>query len=231
MSSETAEYALHCAENLAKWKTRIQTLSLRDDSSDSPRDTPGLSTHEGDPSFSPHQSPEDYYVSAFPMALPTSFRLGIDQSDRSSVHDDSATSDTLATILTDTDSSRASSPAHSTAASTGTGHVPFSIASTFPTSSVSSPSPSITSASHSVGLSDIPSPRTGVLVPSHHDELGLVVSGGGSSGESSTAAIRMACKLGVRKRPSFHRYSWSPGLGDIPARREVAIVAGQGVDS
>ena len=183
--------------------------------------------HERDRSFSPLQSPEDYYVSAFPMALPTSFRLGIDQSDRSSVHDDSATSDTLAAVLTDTDSSRASSPIHSAAASISTGHVPFSIASTFTTSTVSSPSPSANSAFHSVGLSDIPSTRASILVPSH-DELGLVVSGVMSSSESSATAIRTACKLGVRKRPSFHRYSWSPGLRDISAR---AIVASQGVDS
>ncbi|KAF8268909.1 hypothetical protein EI94DRAFT_1575888 [Lactarius quietus] len=227
---ETAEYALHCAENLAKWKTRIQSLSVREDSPDSPNDTLDRSTQERERSFSPHQSPEDYYVSAFPMALP--FRLGIDQSDRSSVHDGSATSDTLAAVLTDTDSSRASSPTHSAAALNGTGHVPFSIASTFPTSSVSSPSPSVTSTSHSIGLSDVPSPRTGPLLPSpHDDELGLVVSGGGNNSESSTTAIRTACKLGVRKRPSFHRYSWSPGLRDMTARREVAIVAGQGVDS
>ena len=187
--------------------------------------------HERERSFSPLQSPEDYYVSAFPMALPTSFRLGIDQSDRSSVHDDSATSDTLAAVLTDTDSSRASSPTHSAAASISTGHVPFSIASTFTTSTVSSPSPSANSAFHSVGLSDIPSTRASLLVPSHDDELGLVVSGVMTSSESSATAIRTACKLGVRKRPSFHRYSWSPGLRDISARREVAIVAGQGVDS
>ncbi len=228
--SETAEYALHCTENLAKWKARIQSLSLsRDDSPDSSRDTLGRSTHERDRSFSPHQSPEDY-VSAFPMALPTSFRLGIDQSDRLSVHD-SATSDTLAPVLTDTDSSRASSPTHSTAPSIGTVHLPFSIASTCPTSSVSSPSPSVTSTSHSVGLSEAPSTQAALLGPSHGDALGLVVSGGVSSSESSAAAIRAACKVGVRRRPSFHRYSWSPGPRDIPARREVAIVAGQGVDS
>jgi hypothetical protein len=216
VSSETAEYALHCAENLAKWKTRILSLSLPNDSPASSRDTLGRSTHERDPPLSPH----DDYFSAFPMALPTSFRLGIDQSDRSSVHDNSATSDPLAAVLTDTDSSRASSPTHSTVASIGTGHLPISIAS--PTS----PSPSVTSAFHSVGLSDVPSPRGGPLSPSHDDALGLVVSGGESSSESSTTAIRTACKLGVRKRPSFNRYSWSPGL-----RREVAIVAGQGVDS
>ena len=230
MSSETAEYALHCAENLAKWKARIQSLSLRADSPNPTRDTLTLSTDERDRSFSPHLSPEDYYVSAFPMALPTSFRLGIDQSDRSSVHDGSATSDTLATVLTDTDSSRASSPTHSAAAPNGTGHVPYSIANTFSTSSVSSPSPSVASTSHSVGLSDVPSPRTGLLGPSHDVELGLVVSGGMSSSESSATAIRTACKLGVRKRPSFQRYSWSPGR-NIPPRREVAIVPGQGVDS
>lgn len=232
MSSETAEFALHCAENLAKWKARIQTLSLRDDSSDSSRDTLGRSTHEHERSFSPLQSPEDNYFSAFPMALPTSFRLGIDQSDRSSVHDTSVTSDTLTAVLTDTDSSRASSPTHSTAISIGTGHLPFSIATTTcPTSGVSSPSPSVTSASHSVGLSDPPSTRGGVLSPLHDNALGLVVSGGESSSESSATAIRTACKLGVRKRHSFHRYSWSPGLRDMPARREVAIDAGQGVDS
>jgi hypothetical protein len=232
VSSETAKYALNCAENLAKWKARIQSLSLRDDSPDSSRDTLGRSTHvrERERSFSPLQSPEDY-CSAFPMALPTSFRLGIDQSDRSSVHDNSATSDTLAAVLTDTDSSRASSPTHSTAASIGTGHLPFSIASTFPTSSGSSPSPSVTSAFHSVGLSDAPSTRGGPISPSHDDALRLLVSGGESSSESSATAIRMACKIGVRKRPSFHRYSWSPGLRDMSARREVAIVAGQGVDS
>ncbi|KAH9072873.1 hypothetical protein EDB83DRAFT_2359621 [Lactarius deliciosus] len=226
---ETAEYALHCTENLEKWKARIQSLTLRDDSPDSSRDTLGRSTHERDRSFSPHQSPEDY-VSAFPMALPTAFRLGIDQSDRLSVHD-SATSDILAPVLTDTESSRASSPTHPTAPSIGTLHSPFFIGSTFPSSSVSSPSPSVTSTSHSVGLSDAPSTRAGIIVPSHGDALGLVVSGGVSSSESSAAAIRAACKVGVRKRPSFHRYSWSPGFRDITARREVAIDAGQGVDS
>lgn len=228
---ETAEYALHCDENLAKWKARIQSLSLREDSPDSTLDTLGRSTHERDLSFSPLQSPEDYYVSAFPMALPTSFRLGIDQSDRSSVHDDSAASDTLAAVLTDTDSSGTSSPTHSAAASVSTGHVPFSIASTFPTSTVSSPPSSTNSAFHSIGLSDVPSTPASLLVPSHVDELGLVVSGGMSSSESSATAIRTACKLGVRKRPSSHRYSWSPGLHDISARREVAIVPGQGIDS
>jgi hypothetical protein len=231
VSSETAEYALHCDENLAKWKARIQSLSLREDSPDSTLDTLGRSTHERDLSFSPLQSPEDYYVSAFPMALPTSFRLGIDQSDRSSVHDDSAASDTLAAVLTDTDSSGTSSPTHSAAASVSTGHVPFSIASTFPTSTVSSPPSSTNSAFHSIGLSDVPSTPASLLVPSHVDELGLVVSGGMSSSESSATAIRTACKLGVRKRPSSHRYSWSPGLHDISARREVAIVPGQGIDS
>ena len=230
MSSETAEYALHCAENLAKWKARIQSLSLRDDSPDSSRNILGRSTHERDRSFSPLQSPEDYFT-AFPMALPTSFRLGIDQSDRSSVHDNSGTSDTLIAVLTDTDSSRASSPTHCTTASIGTGHLPFSIASTCLPSSVSSPSPSVSSASHFVGLSDAPSTRGSLLSPSHDDALGLVVSGGESSSESSATAIRTACKLGVRKRPSFHRYSWSPGPRDISARREVAIVASQGVDS
>jgi len=161
------------------------------------------------------------------MALPTSFRLGIDPSDRSSVLD-LATSDTLAPVLTDTDSSRASSPTHSAEPSIGVGHSPFAVV---PINNVSSPSPSATSTPHSGGPSDASSTQAGLLTPSHDDALRLVVSGGVSSNESSTAAIRAACKVGVRKRTSFHRYSWSSGPRDMPAQREVAIVSSQGVDS
>ncbi len=58
-----------------------------------------------------------------------------------------------------------------------------------------------------------------------------MVSVGADSSGSSAAAIRAAYKVSVRKKPSFHRYSWSPGLRDMPARREMAIIAAQGLDS
>jgi hypothetical protein len=58
-----------------------------------------------------------------------------------------------------------------------------------------------------------------------------MVSVGTDSSGSSAAAIRAAYKVSVRKKPSFHRYSWSPELRDMPPRRDVAIIAGQGIDS
>jgi len=81
-----------------------------------------------------------------------------------------------------------------------------------------------------VGLSDAPASPS-LLPPSHDGTLGLMVNVGGDNSMSSSAAIRAAYKVSVRKKPSFHRYSWSPGPRDIAARREVTIVAGQGVDS
>jgi hypothetical protein len=224
-TTETAEYANHCNENLAVWKTRVLSLSSHDDSP-----SPSRSLHERERCFSPPQAPEDF-VSAFPMALPTSFRSGVDPSDRSSVHDWASISVSSAPVLTDTDSSRASSPTHVTEAPNSAGPPPISITSISATSSTGTPSPSITSTSHSAGLSDPPSARAGLLSPSHDGTLGLVVSVGADSSGSSAAAIRAAYKVSVRKKPSFHRYSWSPGLRDMPTQRELAIIAGQGIDS
>jgi hypothetical protein len=51
-----------------------------------------------------------------------------------------------------------------------------------------------------------------------------MVSVGTDSSGSSAAAIRAAYKVSVRKKPSFQRYSWSPGLRDMPTRRDVAII-------
>jgi hypothetical protein len=162
------------------------------------------------------------------MALPTSFRLGVDQSDRSSVHDWASISVSSAPVLTDTDSSRASSPTHVAETPNSTGPPPLSITSISTTSSTGTPSPSVASTSHSAGLSAPPSAsRAGLLPPS----LGLVVSVGADSSGSSVSAIRAAYKVSVRKKPSFHRYSWSPGLRDMPTQRELAITAGQGIDS
>ena len=207
------------------WKARILSLSSHDDSP-----SPSRSHHERERCSSPPQVPEDF-VSAFPMALPTSFRLGVDQSDRSSVHDWASISVSSAPVLTDTDSSRASSPTHVTETPNRTGPPPISITSISATSSTGTPSPSITSTSHSAGLSDPPCSRAGLLPPSPDGTLGLVVSVGADSSGSSAAAIRAAYKVSVRKKPSFHRYSWSPGLRDMPTQRELAILAGQGIDS
>ena len=97
-------------------------------------------------------------------------------------------------------------------------------------SSISSPSPSITSTSQSAVLSDAPA-TPGLLASTHDGALGLMVSVGTDGSGSSAAAIRAAYKVSVRKKPSFHRYSWSPGLRDMPARREMAIISGQGIES
>jgi hypothetical protein len=164
------------------------------------------------------------------MALPTSFRLGVDPSDRSSVHDWASISLSSAPILSDTDSSRASSPTHVAEAPNTNSPPTLSIASISTASTISSPSPSITSTSHSPGLTDAPA-TPALLAPSHDGALGLMVSVGADSSGSSTAAIRAAYKVSVRKKPSFHRYSWSPGLRDLPARREMGIIASQGIDS
>jgi len=227
---ETAEYANHCNENLAVWKARVLSLSSHDDSLSPTHDSLSRSLHERERCISPPQAPEDF-VSAFPMALPTSFRLGVDQSDRSSVHDWASISVSSAPVLTDTDSSRASSPTHVAEPPNSTGPPPLSITSISVTSSTGTPSPSVTSMSHSAGLSDPLSTRAGLLSPPHDGTLGLVVSVGADSSGSSAAAIRAAYKVSVRKKPSFHRYSWSPGLRDMPTQRELAIVAGQGIDS
>ena len=165
------------------------------------------------------------------MALPPSFRLVVDQSDRSSVQDWASFSLSSVPVLTDTDSSRGSSPTHVAEGPNRSCPPSLSITSISTASSISSPSPSITSTSHSVGLSEAPA-TPGLLVPSHDDgPLGLMVSVGTGSSGSSAAAIRAAYKVSVRKKPSFHRYSWSPGLRDIPVRRDVAIIASQGIDS
>jgi hypothetical protein len=58
-----------------------------------------------------------------------------------------------------------------------------------------------------------------------------MVSVGADSSGSSAAAIRAAYKVSVRKKPSFHRYSWGPELRAMSAGREMAIAAGQGLDS
>ena len=207
------------------------SLSSLEDSPDPTPDTVSRSPLERERCFSPPQAPEDF-VSAFPMALPTSFRLGVDQSDRSSVHDWASISVSSAPVLTDTDSSRASSPTHVAETPNSTGPPPLSITSISTTSSTCTPSPSVASTSHSAGLSDPPSAsRAGLLPPSHDGALGLVVSVGADSGGSSVSAIRAAYKVSVRKKPSFHRYSWSPGLRDMPTQRELAIIAGQGIES
>jgi len=226
---ETAEYAKNCNENLATWKARAVSLSSCDIAPSPVQDTHSFSFHERERPFSPPQAPEDF-VSAFPMALPTSFRLGVDQSDRSSVHDWASISISSPHVLTDTDSSRASSPTHVAEAPSNTCPPSLSITSVSTTSSISSPSPSFTSTSHSAVLSDAPV-TPGLLAPSHDGALGLMVSVGADSSGSSAAAIRAAYKVSVRKKPSFHRYSWSPGLRDMPARREMAIIAAQGLDS
>ena len=106
-NAETAEYANNCTENLATWKERALSLSTCDEGSSPIQDTHAYSIHERDRPFSPPQAPEDY-VSAFPMALPTSFRLGVDQSDRSSVNDWASFSMSSAPVLTDTEIGRAS---------------------------------------------------------------------------------------------------------------------------
>lgn len=226
---ETAEYAKNCTENLATWKERVVSLSSCDSTPSPVQDVDTSPLHERERPLSPPQVPEDF-VSAFPMALPTSFRLGVDQSDRSSVHDWASASVSSAHALTDTDSSRASSPTHVAEAQNNTCPPSLSITSVGTISSISSPSPSITSTTHSAILSDAPV-TPGLLGPSSDGELGLMVSMGTDSSGSSTAAIRAAYKVSVRKKPSFHRYSWSPELRDMPARREVAIIAGQGIDS
>jgi hypothetical protein len=212
------------------WKARVLSLSSHDDSPSPTPDTLSRSPQERERCFSPPQAPEDY-VSAFPMALPTSFRLGVDQSDRSSVHDWASISVLSAPVLTDTDSSRASSPTHVSEPPNSTGPPPLSITSISTTSSTGTPSPSIASASPSAALSDTPSTRAGLLSPSHDGTLGLVVSMGAENSGSSVSAIRAAYKVSVRRKPSFHRYSWSPGLRDMPTQREFAIIAGQGIDS
>ena len=208
-------------ENLATWKERAVSLSASDEGLSPIQDTPGYSIHDRDRPFSPPHSHEDY-VSAFPMALPTSFRLGVDQSDRSSVHDWASFSMSSAPVLTDTDSSRASSPTHVADAPNGTSPPSLSITSVSTNSSVSSSSPSITSTFQSAALSDAPA-TPGLLTSTHGDALGLMVSVGTDSSGSSAAAIRAAYKVSIRKKPSFHRYSWSPGR-DMPTRRDVAII-------
>ncbi|KAH9994701.1 hypothetical protein BJV77DRAFT_994294 [Russula vinacea] len=192
---ETAKYANNCSENLATWKERIISLSTCDEGPSPIQDT---------------HAPEDY-VSAFPMALPTSFRLGVDQSDRSSVHDWASFSVSSAPVLTDTDSSRASSPTHVAEAPNRTSP---------PSLSITSIAQHITSTSQSAVLSDAPA-TPGLLASTHDGALGLMVSVGTDGSGSSAAAIRAA----------FHRYSWSPGLRDMPARREMAIISGQGIES
>lgn len=211
------------------WKERVISLSSYDATPSPVQDATTSPLHERERPLSPPQAPEDF-VSAFPMALPTSFRLGVDHSDRSSVHDWASVSMSSAHALTDTDSSRASSPTHVAEAQNNTCPPSLSITSVDTISSISSPSPSITSTSHSAVLSDAPV-TPGLLGPSHDGELGLVMSVGTDSSGSSAAAIRAAYKVSVRKKPSFHRYSWSPDLRDMPARRDVAIIAGQGIDS
>ncbi|KAF8504419.1 hypothetical protein F5888DRAFT_1605950 [Russula emetica] len=218
---ETAKYANKCTENLATWKERAISLSTSDEAPSPVQDTHGDLIHDRDRPLSPPHAPEDY-VSAFPMALPTSFRLGVDQSDRSSVHDWASFSVSSVPVLTDTDSSRASSPTHVAEAPNGTSPPSLSITSVSTNSSVSS-SPSITSTSQSAALSDAPA-TPGLLTSTHDGALGLMVSVGTDSSGSSAAAIRAAYKVSVRKKPSFHRYSWSPGLREMPTRRDVAII-------
>jgi hypothetical protein len=211
------------------WKARVLSLSSHDDNPSPTHDILSRSPQERERCFSPPQAPEDF-VSAFPMALPTSFKFGVDQSDRSSVHDWASISVSSAPVLTDTDSSRASSPTHVAETPSSTGPLPLSITS-ISTTSTGTPSPSIASTSPSAALSDTPSTRPGLLPPSHDGTLGLVVSMGADSSGSSVSAIRAAYNVSVRRKPSFHRYSWSPGLRDMPTQREFAIIAGQGIDS
>jgi hypothetical protein len=225
LTIEAAEYAEHCTENLATWKERVSLLSSCDSTPSPIQDSP---LQERERPLSPPQAPEDF-VSAFPMALPTAFRLGVDQSDRSSIQDWASFSVSSTHVLSDTDSSRASSPTHIAEAPNNTCPPSLSITNVSTTSS-GSPSPSITSTSHSAVLSDAPG-TPGLLAPSHDGTLGLMVSMGTDSSGSSAAAIRAAYKVSVRKKPSFNRYSWSPELRAMPARREMAIVAGQGLDS
>jgi hypothetical protein len=229
LATETAEYAEQCTENLATWKARVLSLSSSDATPSPVQDTHRCLFHERERPLSPPQAPEDY-VSAFPMALPPSFRLGVDQSDRSSVNDWASFSISSTHVLTDTDSSRASSPTHVAEAPGSASPPSLSIMNVSTISSISSPSPSITSTSHSAVLSDAPA-TPGLLAPSHDGTLGLMVSVGADSSGSSAAAIRAAYKVSVRKKPSFHRYSWSPELRAMAARREMAIVAGEGLDS
>lgn len=228
LATETAEYAQHCTENLATWKARVLSLSSSDAAPSPVQDTHGCPFHERERPLSPPQAPEDF-VSAFPMALPTSFRLGVDQSDRSSVHDWASFSVSSTHVLTDTDSSRSSSPTHVAEASDNTSPPSLSITNVSTISNISPPSPS-TSTSHSAVLSDTPA-TPGLLAPSHDGTLGLMVSVDADSSGSSAAAIRAAYKVSVRKKPSFHRYSWGPELRAMSARREMAIAAGQGLDS
>jgi hypothetical protein len=220
-TAETTKYANNCSENLATWKERALSLSTSDEASSPVQDTHGDLIHDRDRPISPPHAPEDY-VSAFPMALPTSFRLGVDQSDRSSVNDWASFSVSSPPVLTDTDSSRASSPTHVAEAPNGTSHPSLSITSVSTNSSVSS-SPSITSTFQSAALSDAPA-TPGLLTSTHDGALGLMVSVGTDSSGSSAAAIRAAYKVSVRKKPSFHRYSWSPGLREMSTRRDVAII-------
>jgi hypothetical protein len=228
ITTEAAEYAKNCTDNLATWKERVVLLTSCDTTPSPVQDVNISPLHERERPLSPPQAPDDF-VSAFPMALPTSFRRGVDQSDRSSIHDWTSISVSSAHALTDTDSSRASSPTH-VAEPQNKCPPSLSITSVGTISSISSPSPSITSTSHSAVLSDAPV-TPGLLGPSHDGELGLMVSVGTDGSGSSTAAIRAAYKVSVRKKHSFHRYSWSPELRAMPARPDVAIIAGQGIDS
>ncbi|KAI9463022.1 hypothetical protein F5148DRAFT_1300007 [Russula earlei] len=218
---ETAEYANNCTENLATWKARVLLLSSCGDCPSPVHDTHSCSVRERERPLSPPHPPEDF-VSAFPMALPTAFRQGVDQSDRSSFHDWGSISVSSAAALTDTDSSRASSPTHVPEASNSACPRSLSITSISTSSSISSSSPSITSTCPSAGLSDAPASLA--LLPPSHDDVGA------DSSVSSAAAIRAAYKVSVRKKPSSNRYSWSPGLRDMAPRREMAIAAGQGID-
>src|SRR5229473_2902136 len=188
-TAETAAYANNCTENLATWKERALSLSTSDEGSGSSpvQDTHGDLIPDRDRPLSPPHAPEDY-VSAFPMALPTTFRFGVDPSDRSSVQDWASFSVSSAPVLTDTDSSRASSPTHVAEAPNGTSPPSLSITSVSTHSSVSSPSPSITSTSQSAVLSDAPA-TPGLLTSTHDGALGLMVSVGTDSSGSSAAAI------------------------------------------
>lgn len=195
-------FARHTRENLSTWQVRAAELAQE----------PELSADSsGTPLAWPSQAPNDF-LTAFPPALPDSFRIPEETLYPSCYHplhhryssvDPSTSSSSSTASQYESCESSLPSPAFS----------PILQPTPVPTSPTSATLPSRLELSN---LASLTHPHSPLAHP--HSRAPSVVSTAPSASSGSvfsitneaTAAIRAAYKASVRKKKSFHRSSWNP---------------------
>lgn len=205
-------YSQQCRSNLILWEARLAKL-LNDDSDGIPSNVE-IATGDGPPppttSSASSRQPEDF-ASAFPLTLPPSFRVCQDEV--------AIAIPAWSTMVPRSAfSSSSGSPPSSTASSdSGIGELPGIVPDPY-THALDSVSPGPSSPADSIS-SSIFSPHSDFSNAHTHPpsssgssvsnvNLGSITANSNASNDN--AVIRAAFEVGVRKKKSFHRHSWTP---------------------